>query len=129
MTQTNSDRLTVTIGFQVPDDDVDSLTGYGVAKMVVDDANATGTLPAHVDLLPIPDWGNRDRARAAATAFISQPDAIAILGPVNSDMALATQDIYHDAGMAQLTSEASSPLLTNNGWDNFFRLVANDEHQ
>ena len=48
MTQTKSDRPTVTIGFQVPDDDVDSLTGYCVAKMVVDDANANGRLPAHV---------------------------------------------------------------------------------
>src|SRR5262245_16801736 len=129
MTQTDSARQSVAIGFQVPDDDVDSLTGYCVARMVVDNANATGTLPAEVELLPFADGGNRDRARAAATAFVARPDAIGVLGPVNSDMALATQDIYHDAGLAQLTSEASSPLLTNKGWDNFFRLVANDEHQ
>jgi branched-chain amino acid transport system substrate-binding protein len=128
---TQSDRADqpLTIGFQVPDDDVDALTGYCVAKMAIDEANAGGTLPGMVKLLPIPDWGNRDQARAAASAFVARPDAVAVLGPLNSDMALATQDIYHDAGLAQLTSEASSPLLTNQGLDNFFRLVANDEHQ
>jgi branched-chain amino acid transport system substrate-binding protein len=129
VTRTDSTQQALTIGFQVPDDDVDSLTGYCVAKMAIDEANAGGSLPGPVDLLPIPDWGNRDQARAAASAFVARADAVAVLGPVNSDMALATQDIYHDAGLAQLTSEASSPLLTSKGFDNFFRLVANDEHQ
>lgn len=129
MTGIDSDRQSVAIGFQVPDDDVASLTGYCVAKMVIDEANATGTLPVPVDLVTIPDGGNRDQARSGASAFSVRSDAIAMLGPVNSDMALATLDIYHDAGLAQLSSEASSPLLTDKGWDNFFRLVANDEHQ
>jgi branched-chain amino acid transport system substrate-binding protein len=117
------------IGFQVPNDDVASVTGYCAAQLAVDEANRSGTLPSPVELVPIIDRRDRDTARAAAAAFAEQPNAIGVLGPLNSDMALATQDIYHAAGLAQLTSEASSPLLTAGGYDNFFRLVANDEHQ
>ena len=117
------------IGFEVPNDDVHSVTGYCAAEMAIAEANATNALPFSVTLAPIVDWRDRERARAAAGAFAANPRALAVLGPLNSDMALATQDINRDAGFAQLTSEASSPLLTAGGYDNFFRLVANDEHQ
>ena len=117
------------IGFQVPNDDVGSITGYCAAQLAVDEANRSRTLPGPVALVPIIDRRDRDTARIAAAAFAAEPRAIGVLGPLNSDMALATQDIYHAAGLAQLTSEASSPLLTAGGYDNFFRLVANDEHQ
>lgn len=117
------------IGFEVPNDDVYAITGYCAAEMAIDAANRAGNLPFPVRLEPIVDQRHADTARAAAAAFAANPRALAVLGPLNSDMALATQAVYREAGFAQLTSEASSPLLTAHGPDNFFRLVANDEHQ
>jgi branched-chain amino acid transport system substrate-binding protein len=122
-------RRSYRIGFEVPNDDVYAVTGYCAAEMAIDEANRAGTLPIPVSLAPIVDSRDAATARAAAASFAATGDALAVLGPLNSDMALATQDVYREAGLAQLTSEASSPLLTERGHDNFFRLVANDEHQ
>ncbi len=117
------------IGFETPNDDVYAITGYCAAEMAIEEANQAGTLPFPIRLTLIVDWRDAEIARTAAAAFAAEPRALAVLGPLNSDMALATQAVYREAGFAQLTSEASSPLLTAHGPDNFFRLVANDEHQ
>ena len=117
------------IGFEVPSPDVSAVTGYCAAEMAIDEANRDKSLPFALRLEPIVDNRDGDVARSAATSFAAEEKAVGVLGPLNSDMALATQDIYHEAVLAQLTSEASSPLLTTKGYRNFFRLVANDEHQ
>lgn len=117
------------IGFQLPAPDVHTVTGWLAAEMAVEAFNDAGTAPFRVELVPVIDNRDRATARAAATAFVEDPAAVAMLGPINSDMALATQDIYGAAGMAQVSSEASSPLLTGGGATHFFRLVANDEVQ
>jgi branched-chain amino acid transport system substrate-binding protein len=117
------------IGFQLPDDHVRAVTGFCAAELAVERANAEGRLPARVELVPVIDGRDDATARAAAERFAADPTAIAMLGPLNSAMAVATQPIYAAAGFAQLSSEASSPLLTDHAPSNFFRLVANDHHQ
>jgi branched-chain amino acid transport system substrate-binding protein len=117
------------IGFQLPEPDVHSVTGYCAAEMAVEEFNRRGAVPFHVELVPVIDGRTRETARKAATAFAEDPAAVAMLGPINSDMALTTQDIYAAAGLAQVSSEASSPLLTSRGYTHFFRVVANDEVQ
>jgi branched-chain amino acid transport system substrate-binding protein len=119
----------VTIGFELSNDDVYSVAGYCAAEMAIDQANAAGNLPVEVRLEVIVNGKNRDIARKAASDFVARPDAIAVLGPTNSAMAVISQDIYADAGILQISSEASSPLLTNKGYTHFFRNVANDEVQ
>ena len=117
------------IGFQLPDPDVRKVTGFLAAEMAIEDFNAATDLPITVELVPVIDYRDRDTARAAAQGFADDPLAVAMLGPINSDMAIATQDIYNAAGLAQVSSEASSPILTARGYSNFFRTVANDEVQ
>jgi branched-chain amino acid transport system substrate-binding protein len=129
MATVHTDDSRYTIGFEVPNDDVYAVTGYCAAEMAIDEANRLGTLPFPIELVPIVDQRDAGTARAAAASFAADSRSLAVVGPLNSDMALATQDVYRDAGLAQLTSEASSPLLTARGYDNFFRLVANDEYQ
>ena len=117
------------IGFQVPDANVHDVTGYCAAEMAIEAANQGYNLPFTVELVPVIDEHDTDVARRVAQQFVDDPLAVGMLGPLWSSGAVATQDIYHAAGMAQLTSEASSPLLTSRGYKNFFRLVANDEYQ
>lgn len=119
----------VTIGFELPDDNVYAVAGYCAAEMAIDQANARGDLPVHVNLEVIVNGKNRDVSRTAAKAFVDRKDAIAVLGPTNSAMGVISQDIYAEAGILQMSSEASSPLLTNKGYTHFFRTVANDEVQ
>jgi len=122
-------KPTLVIGFEVASENVHDVTGYCAAEMAIEQANARGDLPVEVNLIPIIDKRDPEVARRAASAFVEREEAIAVLGPTNSAMAVVTQEIYHDAGLLQLTSEASSPLLTDRGFGNFFRVVANDIHQ
>lgn len=117
------------IGFQVSTRAVHSVTGYCAAEMAIEEASAAGALPRPVELMPVLDERDEAAARRSAARFAARPDALAVLGPLNSALAVATQDIYHEAGLAQLSSEASSPLLVEKGYRNFFRLVANDHFQ
>jgi branched-chain amino acid transport system substrate-binding protein len=117
------------IGFELPWPDVHDATGYCAAEMAVEQANAAGDLPCRVKLVNLIDDRDPDKARVVAAAFGEDPAAIGVLGPLNSPMAAANQDVYYDAGLAQLTSEATSPLLTERGYRNFFRLVAGDDRQ
>jgi len=119
----------VTIGFELSNDDVYAVAGYCAAELAIDQANSAGDLPTEVRLEVIVNGKNRDIARKAASDFVAREDAIAVLGPTNSAMAVISQDIYADAGILQMSSEASSPLLTNKGYTHFFRNVANDEVQ
>ncbi len=122
-------KPTVVIGFEVATENLHDVTGYCAAEMAIEQANAHGDLPVEVALVPIIDGREPETARRAAAAFARREEAVAVLGPTNSAMAVVTQEIYHDAGLLQLTSEASSPLLTERGFRNFFRVVANDIHQ
>ena len=126
-TQTN--KPVAKIGFQLPTTNVHEVSGYCAAEMAFEKANAKGDLPFEIELVLVNDKANPEAARKAAQEFIADPQAVGMLGPINSAMAVITLDIYNKAGMAQLSSEASSPLLTNQGYKNFFRIVANDEVQ
>ena len=117
------------IGFEVPDRNIHDVTGFCAAEMAIETANESLGLPFRIELVPLVDNRDPERARQVAREFCADPAAVGVLGPLNSAMAVANQDIYHEAGMAQLTSEASSPLLTSRGYRNFRRLVANDEIQ
>ncbi|MDA1332850.1 MAG: branched-chain amino acid ABC transporter substrate-binding protein [Bacteroidetes bacterium] len=119
----------VTIGFELSNDDVYSVAGWCAAEMAIDQANAAGNLPVDVKLEVIVNGKDRDISRKAAADFVARKDAIAVLGPTNSAMAVISQDVYADAGILQMSSEASSPLLSNKGYTHFFRTVANDEVQ
>lgn len=117
------------IGFQLPEPNVRDVTGWCAAELAVATFNAAGRAPFRVELAPVIDRRDSATAIAAAEAFAADPLAVAMLGPINSDMALATQHVYNAAGFAQVSSEASSPRLTARGYRNFFRVVANDEVQ
>jgi branched-chain amino acid transport system substrate-binding protein len=116
------------IGFQLPDQNAHDVAGYCAAEMAVEEANERGELPFTVDLVPFADERDPEVSRKVARQFVEDPLGVGVLGPLNSAMAVASQDIYHEAGMAQLTSEASAPVLTSKGYKNFRRLVANDKY-
>ncbi len=120
---------TAVIGYQVSGSDPFTVGGYCAATLAVEEANASGRLPCPVSLEPIVDGKNKEVALAAARVFCDRNDTIAVLGPGNSAMAVITQATYREAGLLQLSSEASSPMLTADGHPNFFRTVANDEVQ
>ena len=122
-------RKTARIGFQLPNSAVYNVAGYCAAELAIDAANRKGKLPFKIQLVPIIDEHNDEVGRKAAQKFVDDPTSVGVLGPLNSGEVLMTQDIYHSGMLAELASEASSPLLTRKGYKNFFRLVPDDEVQ
>lgn len=127
--RTNSKRCAkIGFGLPWPQEHARDATGYCAAEMAVEQENSKGDLPFEIELVLVNDERNPDRARVVAQEFTDDPEAIGMIGPLNSPMCDVSQDIYNQAGLAQLSSEASSPVLTQRGYHNFFRLVANDDY-
>ena len=129
MNSSHNSKQVIHVGFALPDPNVHDVTGYCAAEMAFEQANNDKEFPFEIELIPIIDNKDIQIGRKAADHFVEDPLAVAVLGPIWSPMAVVTQDIYNSAGLLQLTSEASSPLLTKKSYKNFFRLVANDELQ
>jgi branched-chain amino acid transport system substrate-binding protein len=73
--------------------------------------------------------GDPAKAPAVATQIINNNDVIGLIGPAFSGETKATGAAFHDAGLLSLTASATNPALTTNGWNNFFRGLANDAVQ
>jgi len=128
MNTKNRRHAKIGFGLPWPQEHARDATGYCAAELAIEAVNEKGDLPFELELVLVNDQRNPERARIVAGEFSKDPDAIGVIGPLNSPMCDVSQDIYNQAGLAQLSSEASSPVLTKRGYKNFFRLVANDEY-
>ena len=73
--------------------------------------------------------GSPDKAPAVATQIVNDTAIIGLLGPAFSGETKATGATFNQAGLLSLTASATNPDLTGNGWNNFFRGLANDAVQ
>jgi branched-chain amino acid transport system substrate-binding protein len=98
------------------------------ATLAVDDANAAGgvlgrPIVAHV----ADDCGDPAVGTDIARSFGSDPRVVGVVGHYNSDVALAVEDVYHDAGLAMVNPIVSNPGLTERGLATVFRLTNRDD--
>lgn len=73
--------------------------------------------------------GSPDKAPAVATQIVNDANVIGLIGPAFSGETNATGPAFNQAGLLSLTASATNPGLTQNGWTNFFRGLANDAVQ
>ena len=100
---------------------------YG-AKVAVDAHNAANK-DCQVTLKPFDTEGDPQKATQVAPSIVADENVIGLLGPAFSGETNATGSIFNQAGLLSLTASATNPDLTANGWDNFFRGLANDAVQ
>ena len=143
-----ADVRTVELGLDLPLSGIDGASAIPVRNAVVlavDDANRRG-FPGglRVALTDLDDTvqGKHDPAQGAQNvrAFVADPGVVAMVGPMNSNVAKAEIPITNAAGLAQITVAASSIELTR-GPDarklrpahpdrpTFFRICASDDRQ
>jgi branched-chain amino acid transport system substrate-binding protein len=72
------------------------------------------------------DAADPNQGAAIAQQLCDDSDVMAVLGPVNSSVALAVGPIYHRCDLTEITSYASNPRITSAGYDDVFRSVPND---
>jgi len=103
---------------------------YNSAQIAVDEWNAKGGIQG-VKIEQIMGDDAMDPAQGVNVAhkFVADDLMYGVIGPPMSHIAQATLKIYAAADMPQITTSASKPDLTEQGYNNFFRVNArNDAH-
>lgn len=104
--------------------------GYGVAvangaQLAVGQYNA-----AHpgctVDLVKYDSQGDPSSAVPLATEIAATPEILGVVGPTFSGESIATGQIFADAGLPTVSPSATNPVVAQQGWKTFHRLVADD---
>jgi branched-chain amino acid transport system substrate-binding protein len=68
-------------------------------------------------------------AVTVAEQFAADPDVLAVIGPMCSGSVVPASDIYADHHLIMLTPSSTAVVVTARGYENIFRIVANDDLQ
>lgn len=98
-------------------------------RMAIDELNARklqlGGRPVHWKLEAGDDVGDPGQATALARRFCDRKVA-AVVGHLQSGTTLPAAKIYNDCGIPNITPAATNPAITEAGYDDTFRVIAND---
>ena len=99
------------------------------ARMAVEDLNkenvTIGGKHAKFELVAEDDAADPKQGTAAATKLCDQK-VNGVVGHLNSGTTIPASKIYNACGMPEITPSATNPALTKQGFNNVFRLLAND---
>ena len=106
-------------------------TVLGGVRLAAEEANRSGGLRGYrIEVRPLDDESDSDVAVervAEIRAALAQGDTvIGVIGHLNSGQTLAAMELYKDMPFVVITPTASEQSLTERGYDNFFRINAND---
>jgi branched-chain amino acid transport system substrate-binding protein len=96
------------------------------ARLALEEAEQAG-LPFTTTLEVRDDAYDKEKAARIAEEFVADPSIVSVVGPMNSDMSLASGPIFHEAGLAHIATASSNATLTRRGWKTFFRMVPSDD--
>ena len=95
----------------------------------VDQLNEAGDLPCELELVEEDSQGDPNQAPQLARSLSEEESMVAIVGPYFSGESLAAGPIFSDAGIPWVTPSATNETIDDQGFETFFRAVANDADQ
>jgi branched-chain amino acid transport system substrate-binding protein len=99
------------------------------AERAVDDINASGgVLGQTIRLIAVDDFCDPEQAVAAARKLVGDGVRL-VVGHYCSGASIPASKIYEDAGVVQISPGSTSPLLTDQGRPNVFRVIGRDDGQ
>lgn len=104
---------------------------HGV-RLAIADLNAAGFTindePVHFELDSQDDQADPRMATTVAQKFVD--DGVkAVIGHMNSGTTMPASRVYNSAGIVEISPSATTPRYTQQGFDNVFRVMANDIQQ
>ena len=91
-------------------------------RMAVDESNAAGgVLGRRVRLVERDDKESVDEGRLVAQQFGADPDVVAVIGHLQSYVAVPAAGIYDLSGLVMVSPTATDPELTSQGYRRVFR--------
>ena len=98
-------------------------------KLAVEEWNAKGgVLGKKIELVPGDDQAEPRQAVAVANKFTSE-GVVGVIGHFNSSCSIPASEVYHKAGIPQISHASTNPKLTDQGFDNVFRVCGRDDQQ
>jgi branched-chain amino acid transport system substrate-binding protein len=101
-------------------------------ELAINDANAGmsfGSLPFTLKFLASDDQGSATLSPTAASQLVGNSAVVAVVGPAFSGATEAAEPTFSAAHLATVSPSATAPILAEKGWNNFFRVVADDNAQ
>ena len=122
----------IKIGVPVPLSGGNAKMGDDIAKaatLAVEEWNAKGGVLGRK--LEIVSFDDACDAQASVTAAHKLVDGgvVAVAGGYCSSAAIPASAVYHDAGVAFVADASSNPKLTDQGFENVFRVIGRDDQQ
>lgn len=98
-------------------------------SLAQDELNAAGgVLGRKLALVKVDDQLSVTKGAVIAHQFAANPDMVAVLGTLNSYIAIPTAPVYEFAGMVMLTQGSSAVRLTSQGYKNVFRMIPSNRN-
>ncbi|HUX04608.1 MAG TPA: branched-chain amino acid ABC transporter substrate-binding protein [Acidimicrobiales bacterium] len=122
-------KPTYVIGYQGPLSGGNQQLGLNMVfavQLAINQANRSGKLPFKLQIKAYDDQGDPTIAPTQAQAAISNKKLVAVVGPAFSGATAASEPYYHKAKVATVSPSATNVTLAHSGWNNFFRVVADD---
>lgn len=123
---------TIKIAYQGPLSGDNAQLGTNMERgiqLAIQEANESGDYDFELEYFPSDDGGDDTLAIPAAQRVIDDTSVVAVIGPAFSGPAAVSSPLYGEAGMAAVSSSATLPELTAQGFPTFLRAVPNDNAQ
>ena len=122
----------VKIGVPVPLSGGNAKMGDDIAKaatLAAEEWNAKGgVLGRKIEIVSFDDACDAQQSVTAAHKLLDAGVA-AVAGGYCSSAAIPASAVYHDAGVAFVADASSNPKLTDQGFENVFRVIGRDDQQ
>src|SRR5437016_4519342 len=122
----------VKIGVPVPLSGGNAKMGDDIAKaatLAAEEWNAKGgVLGRKIEIVSFDDACDAQQSVTAAHKLLDA-GVVAVAGGYCSSAAIPASAVYHDAGVAFVADASSNPKLTDQGFENVFRVIGRDDQQ
>jgi branched-chain amino acid transport system substrate-binding protein len=98
------------------------------SQLAVDEINAQGGVNGEkLEFEVADDAGTPNQATIIAQKYSLDKNLLFVLGHNNSSCSIAALPIWQKAGIPVISPSNTSPTITRLGYENYFRIVANDD--
>lgn len=105
------------------------LPSFQAAELRVKELNADPNYPARITLVQGDTQGDPANAPPVIEEAVSDPNTVAVIGPGFSGESEASGKDYNDVGIPFVTPSATNPGLADQGWEYWYRGIADDAGQ
>ncbi len=82
-----------------------------------------------VELVPFDDQAKPDVGVANARNIIADKDIMAVVGHLNSGVAIPSSEVYKEVNVAMISPANTNPTITDRGYPNVYRVCGRDDVQ